>query len=50
MVGFVVNMSYMIPYLTHALAYTKPTGQLPEEAWSEWLWRRDPKEPYWYTP
>lgn len=36
----------MIPNLTHAYATLQTSGELPEEAWDEWLWRTDPEEPY----
>ena len=36
----------MIQSLTEAYQTLKTTGELPEEAWDEWLWRTDPEEPY----
>lgn len=36
----------MIPNLTHAYTTLQATGELPEEAWDEWLWRTNPEEPY----
>ena len=39
-------MPPMIPNLTHAYTTLQATGELPEEAWDEWLWRTDPEEPY----
>lgn len=36
----------MIPNLTEAYTTLKSTGDLPEEAWDEWLWKTNPEEPY----
>jgi hypothetical protein len=36
----------MIPNLSAAYKTLKETGELPEEAWDEWLWQTDPEEPY----
>ena len=36
----------MIPSLTEAYTTLKDTGELPEEAWDEWLWKTDPEEAY----
>lgn len=36
----------MIPSLSEAYTTLKSTGELPEEAWDEWLWKTDPEEPY----
>ena len=36
----------MIPNLTQAYTTLKDTGELPEEAWDEWLWKTAPEEAY----
>lgn len=36
----------MIESLTDTYTTLRTTGELPEEAWDEWLWRTDPEEPY----
>jgi hypothetical protein len=36
----------MTTSLTDVYTTLKNTGELPEEAWDEWLWKTDPEEPY----
>jgi hypothetical protein len=36
----------MIPSLSDAYTSLRSTGELPDEAWDEWLWGTDPEEPY----
>ena len=36
----------MIPSLKKAYTDLRDTGELPEEAWDEWLWKTDPEEAY----
>lgn len=36
----------MLPSLSEAYSTLKASGELPDEAWDEWLWRTDPEEPY----
>ena len=36
----------MISDFSEAYEMLKNTGELPEEAWDEWLWKTDPEEPY----